>query len=469
MGGPEPVNPMRVLVTGGAGFVMSNVVRTLLEGDDDARAVVLDLGPSDAVATEFFAPFEHRLDWVTGDIRDAAALDRAFSFGAITHIVHGATLTHYPALGAREPRPVSRRERDGYRRVAGSGAPLRRSAAIHLCEQRCGVRRARSDQSGRASARDRPLRPPRVSTRYRMFAAEQVSHRYRELFGIDLVRVRFSGVFGPMERPTGGRVLMSAAYWMMRAHLERRPLGVTRRTLAAGGDFLSAEDVAGGVAALLNAPRCAHEVYNIALGSFVSMPEVFEAFASIAPGFEHAVVDEAEADVIMEPENRLARWNAYAIDRICNDSKLAPPASCRAARWLLVLGRGRSRVALPAPRPGLSGFRPCVSMPGQGGKPARFAFVIQSPIGLAMRRDGEQAPPAAPGFDVGASAPSQISRAARAPSAMAMSTALGDTLSPTMITRRPSLRSVSASASHASAAFEITARSIPETVDSRPV
>ena len=323
MGGPEPVNPMRVLVTGGAGFVMSNVVRTLLEGDDDARAVVLDLGPRDAVATEFFAPFEHRLDWVTGDIRDAAALDRAFSFGAITHIVHGATLTHYPAWERENP------ARFLDVNVMGTAALLDRA-------RRCAdLRRFIYVSSGAVYGEPGPTSPagPQPETgpfdlpefyAISKFAAEQISRRYRELFGIDLVRVRFSGVFGPMERPTGGRVLMSAAYWMMRAHLERRPLGVTRRTLAAGGDFLSAEDVAGGVAALLNAPRCAHEVYNIALGSFVSMPEVFEAFASVAPGFEHTVVDEAEADVTMDPENRLARWNAYAIDRICSDSNWRP-------------------------------------------------------------------------------------------------------------------------------------------------
>ena len=309
---------MRVLVTGACGFVMSNVVRTLFESDEEARAVILDLGPRDAVAKDFFAPFEHRLDWVTGDIRDAVALDRAFSFGEITHIVHGATLTHYPAWEREAP------ARFVDVNVMGTVSVLDRARRLS------GLRRFIYVSSGAVYGEPIASSPagPQPETgpfdlpemyAISKFAAEQVSRRYRELFGMDLVRVRFSSVFGPMERPTGARALMSAPYWMMRAYLERRPLGVTRRTLVAGGDFLSAEDVASGVCALLHAPRCAHEAYNIAYGSFVPMAEVFDAFRSIAPDFEQALVEEAEADVSMDPENRLARWNAYAIDRMTND------------------------------------------------------------------------------------------------------------------------------------------------------
>ena len=38
----------------------------------------------------------------------------------------------------------------------------------------------------------------------------------------------------------------------------------------------------------------------------------------------HPVADEAEADVTLDPENRPARWNAYAVDRTGNDSKGRP-------------------------------------------------------------------------------------------------------------------------------------------------
>ena len=94
---------MRVLVTGGGGFVMSNVVRALLSRDDEARAVVLDLGGRDEAAAEFLAPFTHRIDWVGGDIREESVVERAFSFGEITHVVHGATLTHFGDWEREDP------------------------------------------------------------------------------------------------------------------------------------------------------------------------------------------------------------------------------------------------------------------------------------------------------------------------------------------------------------------------------
>ena len=63
----------------------------------------------------------------------------------------------------------------------------------------------------------------------------------------------------------------------------------------------------------------------------------------------------------------------------------------------------------------------------------------------------------------------QSSRATSAPSAIAMSTPRGDTLSPARITCRPAWRRVSASPSQASAASDTTTRSSPDTVDLLPV
>ena len=89
------------------------------------------------------------------------------------------------------------------------------------------------------------------------------------------------------------------------------------------------------LAALLRAPRCAHEAYNIAAGRFESMPEVFDTFRAVAPEFEFEVVDEAQAEILRYPERRLARWNAYAIDRIREDVGWRPwPLAEQMARYL---------------------------------------------------------------------------------------------------------------------------------------
>ena len=309
---------MRVLVTGGAGFVMSNVVRALLSKDAEARAVVLDLGGRDEAAAEFLAPFAHRIDWVGGDIRDESVVERAFSFGEISHVVHGATLTHFEGWEREDPGRFmdvnvmgTIRLLERARRATGLERFVYVSSGAVYGEPVAGTPSGPQPETG-------PFDLPEMYA-ISKFAAEMVARRYGELFGLDVVRVRFSGVFGPMERRTRARCLMSAPYHMVRAHLERRPLRVTQGTLAAGGDFLSSEEVGEGVAALLRAPRCAHRAYNIAAGRFQTMEEVFGAFRSVAPGFKLEVADESRAEVAMDPEDRLARWNAYAIERMRDD------------------------------------------------------------------------------------------------------------------------------------------------------
>ena len=325
---------MRVLVTGGAGFVMSNVVRALLSESTDTRAVVLDLGGRDEAAAEFLAPFAQRVDWVGGDIRDESVVARAFSFGEVTHVVHGATLTHFEGWEREDPGRFmdvnvmgTIRLLERARRSAGLERFVYVSSGAVYGEPVAGTPSGPQPETG-------PFDLPEMYA-ISKFAAEMAARRYGELFDLDVVRVRFSGVFGPMERRTGARCLMSAAYHMVRAHLERRPLRVTQGTLAAGGDFLSSEEVGEGVASLLRAPRCAHRAYNIAAGRFQTMEEVFEAFRSAAPGFELEVADESRAEVVMNPDDRLARWNAYAIDRMREDVGWSPrPLAEQMARYL---------------------------------------------------------------------------------------------------------------------------------------
>jgi nucleoside-diphosphate-sugar epimerase len=66
----------------------------------------------------------------------------------------------------------------------------------------------------------------------------------------------------------------------------------------------------------------AHDAYNIAFGRFTPVRELLDAF-----GPELAVEtvgDPAEADVDMDPADRLARWNAYDIGRVRADTGWEP-------------------------------------------------------------------------------------------------------------------------------------------------
>ena len=91
--------------------------------------------------------------------------------------------------------------------------------------------------------------------------------RYAELFGFDQRVVRLSGVFGPLERPTGSRCVMSPVCSLVHAAVAGTPVRVTARTLDSAADHISAEDVADGIARLADARAPAHDAYNLAHGT----------------------------------------------------------------------------------------------------------------------------------------------------------------------------------------------------------
>jgi dTDP-glucose 4,6-dehydratase len=304
-----------VLVTGGTGFVLSNLVRQLIDAWPEAEIAVLDLDASNPMAQRFFGEPGHRLHLVSGDVRDTALLRDIGQRIAITHVVHGATVTHDSETEKRDPARYINVNLDGTVAVLEwlrTQAP--RARMIHVST---GAVYGSPQTSSPTELQPEvgPFDPPELYA-VSKYAAELVVRRYAELFKLAACRVRFSDVFGPMERPTGSRHSMSLPWHMMRALMDDRPLRVTHRSLHAGGDFISAEDVSQALLRLLRNAHLPYDLFNIAAGERVPLPEMFAAFAKVAPNFRYEAVSAAEAEVDVDPGNLLARYNAYAIARI---------------------------------------------------------------------------------------------------------------------------------------------------------
>lgn len=309
---------MNILVTGGTGFVMSNTVKQVLESNPEATAVLLDLGPMDGPATGFLDSVRDRVTAVRGDVRDRDVLVRVSREHAVTHVIHAATVTHFPQWEREKPA--------GYIDVNVMGT-------VNVLEWARGLDGLRQflyvssggvygdpapDSPEGPQPETGPFNPPELYAIAKL-TSEQVVRRYGELFEIDTVAVRLSGVFGPMERCTPGRIKMSMPYHMMRALIEDRPFRVTAPTLAAGGDFLSAEDVARALSRMLHASGSRYDTYNIAYGTFTRVADLLDAFRNAAPAFHWEIVEAPQADVAMNPDHRRARWNAYAINRVSTE------------------------------------------------------------------------------------------------------------------------------------------------------
>ena len=66
---------MATLVTGGAGFVGSNIVKGLAEAGH--RVVCFDLTPADALLRDYLKPWAQNVTFVQGDILNVKDLEQA--------------------------------------------------------------------------------------------------------------------------------------------------------------------------------------------------------------------------------------------------------------------------------------------------------------------------------------------------------------------------------------------------------
>ncbi len=182
----RPLDGLRCLVTGSAGFVGSNLVRALLARGCEAHG--FDRAP---------APFESpKLSWFRGDIRDGAALREACE--GVDTIFHTAamieTLTHTPRAFAELVRSVN---------VEGTRAVLQaaREAGVRRLVHTSSIVTASGDEH-RGVTEATPY-----STASDLYASTKVASEQLVLAangesGLLTAAIRPGGIYGPGERNT---------------------------------------------------------------------------------------------------------------------------------------------------------------------------------------------------------------------------------------------------------------------------
>jgi UDP-glucuronate 4-epimerase len=311
---------MRVLVTGGAGFIGSHLCERLLARGDEVT--VLDN------FNDFYAPAIKRANAaelrgarvIEGDIRDQAGVARLFREGRFAAVVHLAAMAgvrpslldplHYSDVNVRGTQILLREleERPDVRFVFASSSsvygandkvPFREDDDIH-----------------------RPISPYAATKR----AGELLCYTHHHLYGTPISCLRFFTVYGPRQRPE------MAIHSFTRKCMAREPIpffgdGSTRR------DYTYIDDIIDGVVRALDRAN-GYAIYNLGESRTISLAELVEAIGKqcgaepildrrpLQPGdvlITYADVSRARAELGYEPRTELAdgleRFHAWLLER----------------------------------------------------------------------------------------------------------------------------------------------------------
>ena len=258
---------MRVLVTGGAGFIGSHVVDALLARGD--AVVVLD-----DLSTGSRDNLDPRAELVVADIADAAALDIVRgTFDAVAH------------FGAKTKVVESLEKPDLYRRVIVDG-----TANVRALAARRGATRFVNISSGGAgygetpvcATEETPQAPAAPYGRLKVEAESLVAGAAGATLGA--VTLRLANVYGPRQRGDleGGVVAIFQERWRRAEPLTVYGDGTMER------DYVHVRDVAEATLAAVDRPVAG--AFNIGSGVATSVNALIAAMSEVLgppPGVRH--------------------------------------------------------------------------------------------------------------------------------------------------------------------------------------
>jgi UDP-glucose 4-epimerase len=273
---------VKTLVTGGGGFIGSNVVRALLERGDDVR--VLDNFSTGSRAN--LAELESDVQLVEGDLR---------SYERVHAAVRGAEVVFHQGALPSVPRSVQDP-------LTTTAVNVEGTLNVLLAARDEGVRRIVNASSSSVYGNTGEL--PRVETQapdpispyaVAKLAAERFCTSFSRVYGMEIVSLRYFNVFGPRQDPTSQYAAVVPRF--IRAIADGEPV-----TIYGDGeqsrDFTFVDNVVAANLLAADAAKIGGEILNIATGSSVTVNALADAIGDmLGKPVEQTHESAREADV----------------------------------------------------------------------------------------------------------------------------------------------------------------------------
>jgi nucleoside-diphosphate-sugar epimerase len=251
---------VRVLVTGGGGFIGSNLVRACLEAGDEVR--VLD--DFSTGRRDNLRGVERDVELVQGSVVEPESVRAA---------VTGREVVYHQAAMPSVPRSLE--DPVGTHAVNATG-----TLQVLEASRRAGVRRVVYAASSSAYGDTETLpkhedMPPRPLSPYALqkLVGEIYCQQYTRLFGLETLALRYFNVYGPRQNPDSPYAAVIPRF--VRAAAARTPPTVFGDGLQSRDFTFVADVVAANRAAAVASAGAAGRVLNVARGGRVTLLELW--------------------------------------------------------------------------------------------------------------------------------------------------------------------------------------------------